>query len=245
MHGDRARSSNRTRLFRLVPVFAALAILAAAGCAQTSVLRSSDLKPLTAPVRVLVMPPDVELSELTAGGLLEPKADWTQQARSHVIAALREELQAKGTPVVYQPPTNDPGEETAYTHFVKLHDAVGGAILVHKYLFVHRLPTKEGKFDWSLGHRVGRLRERTGADYALFVFLRDSYASPGRVALIVGAALLGVGIPGGQQYGFASLVDLRTGDVIWFNRLVDPGGDLRTPEPARKAIKTLLTDLPQ
>jgi hypothetical protein len=110
---------------------------------------------------------------------------------------------------------------------------------------VHRLPTKDGKFDWSLGAGVGHFRERTGADYALFVFLRDSYASPGRVALIVGAALLGVGIPGGQQYGFASLVDLRTGDIIWFNRLIDPGGDLRTPEPARKAIKTLLTDLPQ
>lgn len=242
MHRNRARPPERTRL---APVFAALAMFAAAGCAQTSVLRASDLKQLPAPVRVLVMPPDVELSELTAGGLLEPKADWTQQAKAHVIGALREELQARGTPVVYQPPTNSPEEEAAYTQFVKLHDAVGGAILVHKYIYVHRLPTKEGKFDWSLGRGVGRLREQAGADYALFVFLRDSYSSPGRVVLIVGAALLGVVFPGGQQHGFASLVDLRTGNIIWFNRLLDPGGDLRTPEPARKAIKTLLTDLPQ
>lgn len=196
-------------------------------------------------MRVLVMSPDVELSELTAGGLLEPKADWTQEAKGHVIAALREELQAKGTPVVHQPPANNPTEETAYSQFIKLHDAVGGAILLHKYVLAYRLPTKEGKFDWSLGRGVEPLRERVGADYALFVFLRDSYASPGRVALIVGAALLGVGIPGGQQRGFASLVDLRTGDVIWFNRLLDPGGDLRTREPARKAIRTLLTDLLQ
>jgi hypothetical protein len=51
-------------------------------------------------------------------------------------------------------------------------------------------------------------------------------------------------VPGGQQVGFGSLVDLRTGDLLWFNRLINPAGDLRTPEPAMKAVDTLLVQLP-
>ncbi len=215
-----------------------------AGCAQTSVLARPGLGKPATPPRVLVMPADIELSELTAGGLLEPRADWTQRARAHFREALRAELESHRAAVVeYERPAEE-AERAADDRLVKLHDAVGGTIVLHKYLPEFQLPTKEGKFDWSLGAGVKALRERTGADYALFVVLRDSYASSGRVALIVGAALLGVAVPGGRQVGFASLVDLATGDIVWFNRLIDPAGDLREPEPARRAIRSLLADLP-
>jgi hypothetical protein len=216
------------------------------GCAQTSVLvRDRSWPRATGTVRVVVMPPDVELSELTAGGLLEPKADWTEQARLHVSAGLERYLKTKGTTVVpYGPPAPGSEDEASDVQLVKLHDAVGGAILVHKYVPVMALPTKADRFDWTLGASATRLQSRTGADYALFVLFRDSYASAGRVALMVGAAILGVGVTGGRQVGFASLVDLRTGDVLWFNRLVNPAGDLRTMEPAAKAVQSLLVELP-
>jgi hypothetical protein len=91
---------------------------------------------------------------------------------------------------------------------------------------------------------VKSLKVDTGADYALFVYLRDSYTSPGRAALMVAAALFGVGLQGGVQLGFASLVDLQTGQIVWFNRLVSPVGDLRTPEAAEKAVQELLVNNP-
>jgi hypothetical protein len=215
------------------------------GCAQTTVLVKTEALP-RAPgeARVVLMPPDVELSELTVGGLLEPRAEWTQQAIAHVTVALQEELLTKRKRLVpYVAPADDPAEQHSENQILKLHDAVGGAIIVHKLLPNRQLPTKEGKFDWTLGEGVMRLRERHDAHYALFVVFRDSYASPGRVAFMVGAALLGVGVRGGTQVGFASLVDLRNGDVVWFNRLIDPAGDLRTLEPARQAVKSLLADL--
>ena len=59
------------------------------------------------------------------------------------------------------------------------------------------------------------LRDKYRADYSLFVHLRDSYASPGR----------GVALEGGSQVGFASLVDLNTGDIVWINRLRRNSGD--------------------
>lgn len=89
------------------------------------------------------------------------------------------------------------------------------------------------------------LRAATGADHALFVWIRDSYTSAGRVAVqVLAAALPGVAIPGGVQTGFASVVDLSTGDIVWFNRIQRPQGDLRTAEAAAETARTLLEGFP-
>jgi hypothetical protein len=175
----------------------------------------------------------------------EPKADWTAQAKLHVVGAMREQLaQRKVSLALYEGPAGDPAREKAELRVVKLHEVVGATIIVHKLLPNQELPTKQGRFDWTLGNGTRVLHDRTGADLAVFVVIRDTYASAGRVAFMVGAALLGVGVPLGQQVGFISLVDLRTGDIVWFNRLLDASGDLRTAEPARKAVKALLDGCP-
>jgi hypothetical protein len=193
------------------------------------------------------MPTDIELSELTVGGLLEPKADWTDLAQKHVDSALRKEMNKRQTTLAqYQQEGQHSSKEYAYNQIIKLHEAVGGAILAHKYSGqLNELPTKKDTFDWSLGEGVNILREDFNADYGLFVFWRDSYASAGRKAMMVGAAVLGVGLPGGRQVGFASLVDLRTGGIVWFNFQARASGDLREEEAALNSVQNLLTDFPQ
>lgn len=235
---DRPRS-------RVFLVTLALVGVLAAGCAQTTTTtRTEKWQRVPSTARVVLMTPDIELSEISAGGVLEPKAEWTERAKVHVFEALQAEISAKNANLVpYHPPANDPTREYQHNQLIKLHDLVGRTVLVHHY-GVLKLPNKDGKFDWTLGQGVGVLREDEEADYALFVFLRDTYASAGRKAAIVGLAILGVAIPGGVQFGFASLVDLKTGDLVWFNRLVDPQGDLRDADPARSAVKKLLADLP-
>lgn len=191
------------------------------------------------------MPIDIELSELTAAGVLEPKAEWTNLARAHVSAALKAELAEKNDALIaYRQPKD---EKTAHLHqqLIKLHSVVGLTIIKHKLLpnKIFELPTKQDKFDWTLGRETTVFRQ-DDADYGLFVYIRDSYTSAGRVALIVVAAILRVGVSGGQTSAFASLVDLRTGDVVWFNLLGSGSANLRTAETAREAMKELLTDLP-
>jgi hypothetical protein len=61
---------------------------------------------------------------------------------------------------------------------------------------------------------------------------------------MVAAAILGVGLQGGSQVGFASLVDLRSGDVVWFNQIYRPTGDMRTAEPAAETVKILHAGFP-
>ena len=62
------------------------------------------------------------------------------------------------------------------------------------------------------------------------------------MAVIVVGGLLGAYVPGGSQVGFASVVDLSTGDIVWFNRLVRNTGDLRTPDNAAETVRTLVSD---
>ena len=116
------------------------------------------------------------------------------------------------------------------------------------------MPTKRGRgLDWTLGADAVKLGQKTGYDYALFLHAEDQVASGGRIALgVLGLAGCIVGfcapnVGGGEQLDYASLVDLHTGQVVWFN-VVDaasqmPGikfGDLRTAEGAAQMIERLL-----
>lgn len=225
-----------------------IAALTLTGCAQTTALKHTEKVPQSlSGKRVLLMPSDIELSELTVGGLLEPKADWTDLAQKHVSSALQKEMERRKTALAqYQPHDQNPSKGDRYNQVIKLHEAVGNAILTHKYgVQFLQLPTKKDKFDWGLGEGVNILREDFSADYGLFIFWRDSYASAGRKAMMVGMAALGVGIPLGRQVGFASLVDLRTGDIVWFNFQVRGTGDLREAEAALSSVQNLLADFPQ
>ena len=167
--------------------------LAVAGCVATTPFYTSEkLERGGAPPRVVLMPPDVQLSELTAGGLLEPKAEWTAKAEKHITAAIRELMQEREARLVVYDPASGGSDKDARTQLIKLHGAVGMSILVHKYLSPQQLPTKEGKFDWSLGPQARLLGDEYDADYALFIFIRDSYTSGGRAFAIFAAALFGV-----------------------------------------------------
>ena len=98
---------------------------------------------------------------------------------------------------------------------------------------------------WTLGPGVREIAERTGADYMLTLQITDSYSSKGRVAMmLLGVALQVALLTGGQQGGIATLVDLKTGDVVWFNVMTDQMGDMRDAEGAAATARRLLKGLP-
>ena len=77
----------------------------------------------------------------------------------------------------------------------------------------------------------------------------DQFTLPGfDLAAFVTATLdedLGVGLPGGSQQAYASLVDLSNGRIVWFNQLRRASGDLREAAKAAESIGTLLNDFPE
>jgi hypothetical protein len=215
--------------------------LSLAACTTTNVKTAQGLP--TAPpenAQVLVAQPDIELSLLTASGLLEPRADWTSSARINIQKAVETALTGKSHKLtVLDPSTEMEGREG---QILRLNGAVSSAIF--SYGLYNSLPSKTG-FDWTLGEGTQLLAAKYGSDYALFVYGRGSYSSGGRVAMMVGAAALGVSIPMGGQQAYASLVELKTGKVVWFNYAVaSPTADMRTPAGAEELTASLLKDLP-
>jgi hypothetical protein len=216
----------------------ALAVFVAA-CANNVRTANTEFTWSSSVKRVVLVSPDVELGSLQASGATEVRADWTETAKTFIKKDISLLLEGKGAQLVSADNQIDQHE----SQIGKLHGVVGRAILTHVYSGLP-LPNKGKALDWSLGPGTNAMRDRYGADYALFVHIRDSYTSSGRAALIVGAAILGVSVPGGQQVGFASLVDLRSGNIVWFNLIANATGDLRTEAPAKKAVEELIKELP-
>lgn len=192
--------------------------------------------------RVAIMPTDIELFSISAGGVAEPRADWTEAASRHFKNALIEKKKKALRLDVVELAEKDADE---FADINAIHGAIARAISMHHLGpgFLN-LPTKEGKLDWSLGEATRAIKKATGADYAFFTWVRDSYTSGERVAAMIALALVGVGVSGGVQTGYASLVELETGRVLWFNRLTRQSGDLREAAPAAETIDALLAGFP-
>jgi hypothetical protein len=224
-------------------------------CVETRQYADVQFTPPKGDYKLLVLRPDVTVGSLTTGGMVEPRADWTDQARAAIVAALRAQQAGRGGQVLVIEHRNEvpgvPAEELA--DMERLNAVVDESIVLHKYLGDY-LPTKRGRgLDWTVGEDAVRLGRKTGYDYALFMHAEDQVASTGRIALgVIGLAGCIVGfcapnIGGASQLDYASLVDLKTGEVVWFNVVRAgsqvPGikfGDLRTPQGAEQMVERLL-----
>lgn len=229
--------------------------VALAGCVQTRQYADVEFTPPQGNYKLLVMRPDVSVGSVTTGGMVEPRADWTEQARSGVLAALKAQQAARGGNIFIMDKRDSLSgvDPEMVAELERLHYAVGSSIALHKYSGAY-LPTKRGKgLDWTLGEDAVALGRKTGYEYALFMHAEDSFASTGRVALqVLGVAGCFIGfcapnIGGGGQFAYASLVDLRTGEVVWFN-VVQVGsqiagikmGDIRTEAGSAQLVDRLL-----
>lgn len=223
---------------------AAMMLLASCTTTQSRTTTSEAERPAPPPnATILVVEPDIQLSLLSAAGMQEPRADWTDSARANIASAFAANLAEQGhTPQPFDP---DAATEGRIGQVIRLHEAVGASILFFQYAGLS-LPTHpRDSFDWTLGPGTQEIAAASNARYALFIVGRGSYASGGRVAAMIGLAILGVGVPLGGQQMYASLVDLETGDIIWFNlATASPNSDMRTPEGARALVDEVLADAP-
>ena len=215
------------------------------GCVATQNVQQIDrLESVKENPRVLLMPPDIRYYLITAGGIPEAHAEWTEAARQNFSVAVQDYAESIGTDLVVMDDSDMSPAEVSYS---ELHNAVGLTVLTNHFGYL-KLPTKkvgtEQTFDWSLGPGVAEFADEYDADYGLFVFYRDEQASGGRVAFAVLAAAAGAAVSTGGEYGFASLVDLRSGDVVWFNVVGAGSGELRDPVGAHAAVDTLFKDIP-
>ena len=227
---------------------AALSIGHAVAQERTAVKAGFEL-PADSGKTILVFRPSVRVGAQSMGGLFEPNGDWTDEARKNIEAALGSRQKGLGNRIVMAPEAY--GEEAQLVEeYSALFAAVSQSVINYQFFVGNRLPTKKrdnkaNVFDWSLGAGVAALPGARDANYALFIYNRDAYGSTGRKLLQV-VALLGPGIAvrSGEHAGYAGLVDLKTGDLLWLNADGAMGGDVRTADGADKRVGQLLEDFP-
>jgi hypothetical protein len=206
---------------------------------KTGIKAGFTLKPGTA--RIMLMRPDVAVGEQSTGGMFEPNADWTAQARE-LLGAELSELQSTLGNVVVNYDESLGGSDPLVDQYSKLFGAVAGSVVEYQFFPGNRLPTKKRDiedFDWGMGPGLANIKSLEGADYLLFVYTHDEYGSTGRKVL-----QLLTGVKSGVHIGYAGLIDLKTGQLVWLNADGAMGGDVRTEEGAQKRVRQLLEGFP-
>ena len=236
-----------SRLSLAVPLAWALLLTAPASAqwgSEGSASKAGFAFPKDGPVRILVFRPDVKVGEQSTAGMNEPNADWTADARAHIAAALDAAQVARANEIKPMPELEG-ADGALLADYRALFRTVTDAVVQHKLFAGNRLPTKKAEFNWTLGPGVARLGEIGGGDYGLFLYTNDSYGSTGRKAAQIVGLMFGVGMTSGVHMGYAGLVDLKTGELVWINADLAMGGDVRAAEGATKRVAQLLEDFPQ
>jgi hypothetical protein len=236
-------------LLRILKAAACVALFAIA-CGPASAQEKSAVKPgFTLPtggnVRILLFRPWIKVGAQSTGGLYEPNADWTDQAKQNINLALTAAQGHLGNKVVVaDEPVGPAAEQLA--EYRALFSTVARAVITYQFFPGNRLPTKKrkGQFDYTLGPGVKDIPGAADADYILFLNTEDQYGSTGRKALQLFSAMVGVGVTSGVHSGFAGLVEVKTGDLVWLNADLQMGGDVRSAEGADKRVAQLLEDFP-
>lgn len=223
----------------------AAACLMMAACTTTAVRKAEIVRTPEAGSTILIVQPRVQLGMLTAGGVTEPREEWSQHARANLLRHIQASMAEDSHKFVVG--NVDDLMEGRLGQVVRVNEAVIAAIIAHEYngYAGAKLATKKDDFVWTIGEGSTLISEQFNADYALFVSGEGTYASGGRIATAIFASALGVGIPLGQQQIMASLVDLKTGQVMWVNyAIAGPSADMREDEGALSLVRSLLKDAP-
>ena len=243
--GGRHAASRRVLTLAAAATTAVAAVAAIGGCTHSRQMADIGFQPPEGGYRLIVMRPDVTVGVLTAGSGIERREDWTNTARANILRAVTaQQAQRGGSVRIAETRAAAGGDPAAVADLDRLHDAVGGAIRRHKY-GSETSPTKMNRFDWTLGEAAVQFGRASGFDYALFLHVEDSFSSSGRM-MVQAVAAVGCVVGycvmphGGRQAAFASLVDLKTGRIVWFNTLASNKGDIRRAEGAEALVDTLL-----
>ena len=198
------------------------------------------------PTKVVLLPMDIRVSEISAGGLVQEVPAWTKTAASNIQHGITE-YDALNTELQILPSPRLSAEESAVVQeHLALYDVVAASAYWTTTLGGSGWQHKRDHFDYTLGKGLAFMKERTGADCGLVVIGRHQIATAGRVAgAVLGALFAGVYIPTSSNFLTVGIVDFASGDLLWFNYTAGATGkELTEVESADREVLRLMEDFP-
>ena len=222
---------------RYIIIFLSLIIFT--GCAQKSSFSTiSSFTPGSK--KIVLLDPDIEASEMTVGGDLLPRSDWTKSAQDNLERAIDIKISRDNNSIKKLDPNREKSAEELQV--LKTISAIGKSVMI--YQGPSTLPTKKGNNDWYIGNSVKMLKQEYDADYGLLFYVRDQFTSKARQATKVFAAFFGVQMAAALQISYVALIDLENGKIVWYNHRLSGNGDTREYDGAKELIEELSKDMP-
>lgn len=232
-----------------IPIWLILSLLFG-GCATTQVAYkkhvNADLKANTCK-QVLLLPIDIEISEMATGGMMERRDEWTASAVTNLTAELQRKI-----PGVRILEPKDLQADQALTAELNQVQALFRRIALNEMVSIMPLYAHPGMHHQPFEFGVGpleRLAKACGADAAIAVFVRDSYSTSGRKAIVaitmLAAASVGVGlVPQSAPTMSAAAMIHSDGTLLWYNGHRSSLGDLRETAGIKAFVEHTFQGLP-
>jgi len=196
------------------------------------------------PKKLVILPVDITVREMSAGGVLEKVPEWTRDASQSIQHAIEESVKPRSDFTIVPMPTLSADEEAFLDEYLASYLVVGltaqnmtqygGAAWEHK----------RKHFDYTLGTGLKFLKEKTGADAAIVAVGDDVVSTAGRKTAFVVLAALGIAIPLGRSVLSLGVVDLGNGDILWQHFDTSVSTDLKDPAGAASMIRGILQAYP-
>ncbi len=223
-----------------------------AGCAagpQPKMHYSLQQDPASRPLqRVVLLPVDVDVYELSAGGVKEQVPEWSDTAAENVRSAVLVSRDASGeccvSRTVDTSTLTQEERETVEEHLA-LFNLVASNALWTSLAQNTAWHFKADHFDYTLGDGLAFLKTKYDLDAGLIIIGEDVVSTGGRKATAVVGAMFGVVVPTGQSVLIGGLVDFASGDLLWLNHSTSTGAtDLRDPQSCRAFARELMQGYP-
>ncbi len=237
------------KLKQFVPLIFMLTIFVLFGCAPKTYKTHPQFNTNCKLIKsYCLIKPDVEICEISAGGVTEIRDDWCAQGLENVVGALEKTLDLKK--VNYKRITIDDDFKKEIEDIQALYRAVSQSIRLHAigpgpYVF----PDKAASFDYSVGP-IDTILDRYDCDALIIVYGTDAISTGGRKALMALGVLAGaftgvVVMPAGgiTTINFA-LID-EGGNILYYTSKAGGGFDLRKPESALSLVNQVIADYPE
>ena len=230
-----------------------LCVIAVAGCAtgQTSVHREiTAASQRGLPKKVLLLPVEIRVHEVSAGGVVEKVDAWSDTASGNAVRYVRHVAVGRGAFELVESPALSPEDKAQLDQHIALYEVVAGSAYLSRASSIGVWKERAGNFDYTLGPGLEPLAEHTGIDAAMIVIGSDYISTAGRKAAMVMGVLVGAlaGVPivpqGGISFVSVGVVDMRTGNLLWFGTDQSSATDFRNERGLHQMLDRMFQTYP-
>ncbi len=230
-----------------------ICLIALAGCATARNSVHRDLAHATEqqlPKKILLLPIEIRVHEISAGGVVEKVDDWSNQASANARQYIKTLATSRGAFKIVEAPALSAQDKAQLDQHVALYEVVAGSADLALASPISAWRERAKDFDYTLGPGLKPLAEHTGIDAAMILTGTDYISSAGRKAAMAMGVLLGalgggLFVPqGGTSFVSVGVVDMRTGNLLWFASDQSGTTDLRNEQDVHRMLEQMFQTYP-